>query len=172
MKAPLKAKTTVLFFLPVLLLFNCSEPKNSNPVVTKAVPVELPKWTWAILEAENFKEKYEYNFQINPFYLQADFDKDGFLDIAILIKESATSKTGLMVLRQQKEQPEIFGAGQQNTLGTEDWNWLQTWKTENVLPAGADVQPAGAVLILLPKAKNQIAPWLFWQEEKWQWKID
>ncbi|MGV3585778.1 MAG: hypothetical protein ACO1OF_02150 [Adhaeribacter sp.] len=156
----------------MLLFFICSEPKDQAQATAEAVPVEFPKWTWPILEAENFKVKYAYDFRINPFYLQADFDKDGFLDIAILIKVRSTGKSGLMVLRQSKEQPEIFGAGQQNTFGTEDWNWLQTWKTENVMPAGAGVQPVGAVLILFPKAKNQNATWLFWQEDKWHWKTD
>ena len=92
--------------------------------------------------------------------------------MAILIKERTSGKTGVALLLQGKSQLKILGAGQVASFGGEDWNWLRTWKTETILPAGAGVQPVGAVLILFPSDINQEAPWLYWNGQDWQWKND
>jgi hypothetical protein len=157
--------------LPVLLFFCCSQNQHSPPA-TKTPPVELPKFSWPIVTAPAFKKKYQFDFRINPFYLQADFDQDGFLDLAILIKEQISGKAGLLLVRQHQPEPTIFGAGQAAGFGTDDWAWLQAWKIESVLPAGAGVTGVGATLILFPADKNKPAPWLFWRNGKWQWKED
>ncbi|WP_146903145.1 hypothetical protein [Adhaeribacter aerolatus] len=155
----------------MLLFFSCS-PVNTPAELPKIKLEELPKWTWPVIGDTTFKEQYEFNFRINPFYLQADFDKDGISDIAILIKEKKSGKTGLAILRNGHTQPSLFGAGQVGSYGGDDWAWLRTWKTETILPAGSGVQTAGDVLILFLQEKEQRVPWLFWDGRSWQWKAD
>ena len=158
-----------LFF--VLTLNGCNQ--NNNPVQPPVITqLELPKWTWVLLEKPQFKEKFTFDFRINPFYLQADFDKDGFLDMAILIKERKSGKAGLALLRQGESGIVIYGAGRSTGFGGKNWDWLSAWKTESVLPAGANISHAGAVLILFPKDKNKNSSWLYWNGQKWQWKAD
>ena len=159
-------------FLPLsLLLFACSLNIETKPAV-EIEPTDLPKWTWPALNKQSFQEKYALYLNINPFYLQADFDKDGFLDIAVLIKDKASGNLGVALLRQAESKVTVFGAGVKKTFGGDNWEWLRTWKTEAVLPAGSGVRPTGAVLILFPQDKNQNAPWLFWNGQNWQWKKD
>jgi hypothetical protein len=171
MTARIKTFTSIIRSLFVLLFFACTPENNGNNSLA-GNQIELPKWTWPLIQSTAFKEKYTFDLRINPFYLQADFDKNGFGDMAILIKERTSGKTGVALLLQGKSQLKILGAGQVASFGGEDWNWLRTWKTETILPAGAGVQPVGAVLILFPSDINQEAPWLFWNGQDWQWKND
>ena len=159
----------ILLSLSGLLFFACSPRTETVSVIE---PTDLPKWTWPVLTHPSFQEKYTFYLTTNPFYLQADFDHDGFLDIAVLIKEKASGKLGLGLLRQQESKLTVLGAGEKKSLGGENWKWLRTWKTEAVLPAGSRVRPAGAVLILFPQEKDQDAPWLFWNGQNWEWKKD
>ena len=167
----IKVTTTFVYLLSALLFSACSHNQDGAKL-PQSEPVELPKWTWPVLEDQDFKEKFAFNVRINPFYLQADFDKDGFLDIAILIKERKSGKAGLVILRNGENQLSFFGAGQNTRFGGENWYWLRTWKTETILPGGAGVQPAGAILILFPQNKQQPSPWIFWNGVSWQYKAD
>ena len=161
----------ITWSLSLLLFFNCSQSRETTKV-PGAGQLKFPKWTWSVLEEQSFKEKYSFDQRINPFYLQADFDKDGFFDMAILVKDRKSGNAGLALLRQGEKKAKIFGAGQATGFGGENWDWLQTWKTESVLPGGAGVNQAGEVLILFPRDRNKNAPWLFWNGQKWQWKKD
>ena len=155
----------------IVLLNACTNKQDLQPAPLHN-EVEMPKWTLQIWESAAFKDKYAFDFDINPFYISADFDNDGSLDLAVLIKENASGKKGVLLVRQSNSAYSIFGAGRRGSLWGDNWNWLKTWKAEAVLPAGVGRQVKGGALILYSKNKESTAPWLYWNGNDWTWQDD
>jgi len=79
---------------------------NSAPVEIDNVPLEISKCL------KDFQGRYQIDYRMNPFYLRADFDKDGSPDYAVLITETATKKQGFAVcFGDEKKKTVILGAG-------------------------------------------------------------
>jgi hypothetical protein len=41
---------------------------------------------------------YEVSFDVNPFYLRGDFNDDGEVDVAVLVKQRSTGKVGIAII--------------------------------------------------------------------------
>lgn len=66
---------------------------------------------------------------INPFYLQGDFDGDGWRDTAVLVRETSSGKVGAAVVFKGGK-IRILGAGNDVGDGTSDLNWMDAWYVE------------------------------------------
>jgi len=65
---------------------------------------------------------HKFSFHMNPYYLHGDFDGDGKLDTAILVKESQTGKLGILIFHSGTRKFFLLGAGVNN------WH---IWTNEN-----------------------------------------
>lgn len=64
---------------------------------------------------------------INPFYLEADFNGQGELDVAICITEPSTKKQGILIQHGEDRTFYVLGAGQIfNEM--DNFNWMDVWK--------------------------------------------
>lgn len=57
----------------------------------------LPEGLTTCLQSQKIFASYELSASINPFYLRGDFDGDGRIDHAILIKEKSTGRRGVCI---------------------------------------------------------------------------
>jgi hypothetical protein len=69
----------------------------------------------------------EFSFHLNPFYLRGDFDGDGKVDYAILIKHKKNGKHGIAICYSSKKQVFIIGAGNKFGNGNDDFIWIDIW---------------------------------------------
>ncbi|MBK7717565.1 MAG: hypothetical protein IPI38_19545 [Gemmatimonadetes bacterium] len=59
----------------------------------------LPRWAQGTVAAPAFAQRFSLDVDRNPYYLTGDFDADGLQDIAIAIRQRATSKRGIALVR-------------------------------------------------------------------------
>ena len=87
---------------------------------------QLPAWAakrWATAAATDGIELYP---GLNPFYQRGDFDGDGKPDLAILVRDKATGKIGILMLHRVGK-PVLLGAGRPFGNGGDDFAWIDQW---------------------------------------------
>jgi hypothetical protein len=80
---------------------------------------------------------YEVSFHVNPFYLRGDFNGDGEVDVAVLVKQRSTGKLGIAIVHGGTSKVAILGAGAPLGNGGDDFDWMDYWQ---VYPKGRVTQ--------------------------------
>lgn len=118
-------------------------------------------------------ERYLFSAHINPFYLNGDFDGDGRLDTAVLIREKATQKTGIAVLHGGSDAVFILGAGHIVGLGGDDFRSRDAWHVfqKGEVPQGTEgsrppILKGDAVYVEKTESSSAI---LYWDGTKYLW---
>lgn len=77
-------------------------------------------------------KSYKIENRLNPLYLEADFNGDGILDIAIPIYEINTNKKGIVIIHGKTFEVYILGAGKsfKNSLG-DDQSYIDIWRVNH-----------------------------------------
>ncbi len=104
------------------------------PALAAAQPLplhdQLPAWAakrWATAAAT---DGIELHAGLNPFYQRGDFDGDGRLDLAILVRAKATGKIGILMLHRVGK-PVLLGAGRPFGNGGDDFAWIDQWSVDD-----------------------------------------
>src|SRR5882724_12338511 len=100
---------------------------SSAPDVIAHSP-EIPKMIDKAIANESFAKKYELSYRMNPFYLRGDFDGDGKIDVAVLVKERSTGKIGMAIINGATDKVTILGAGTAIGNGGDDFEWMDSWE--------------------------------------------
>jgi hypothetical protein len=75
------------------------------------------------------KKKYLFDLRMNPMYLEDDFNGDGFIDLAIPIKEESTDKKGFAIIHGNTNEIFILGAGREIVNGlSDDQSYVDGWR--------------------------------------------
>ena len=69
---------------------------------------------------------YDLSFQMNPFYRSGDFNGDGKIDVAVLVKQRSTGKLGIAIVYGAKDKVTILGAGTAIGNGGDDFVWMDS----------------------------------------------
>jgi hypothetical protein len=64
---------------------------------------------------------------LKPSFLQSDFNGDGITDIATLVTEKKTKKTGILLIHGGSNQYFVLGAGTKFGNGGDDFKWARGW---------------------------------------------
>ncbi|MCB0506215.1 MAG: hypothetical protein KDC58_12055 [Cyclobacteriaceae bacterium] len=94
---------------------------------------QLPNWTKEELSNSDFENTYLLSEFINPFYLEADFNGDSKMDIAIAIENKSDHKKGFVILHNSTGESFIIGAGKNFGNGRDDFKWMDIWKVQRNL---------------------------------------
>lgn len=129
----------------------------------------LPPDVWEALSKGN---AYAVEARINPFYLQGDFDGDGWRDTAVLVKERASGKHGAaLVFKGGKVR--IVGAGKDMGDGTKDLDWMDAWYVEpkgKVQQGATDEAPPKLKGDAIMAIKTESASGLiYWNGARFRW---
>jgi hypothetical protein len=73
-------------------------------------------------------KEYEISFRVNPFYLRGDFNGDGKVDVAVLLKQRSTGKLGIAIIHGGTSKVAILGAGVRVGNGGDDFEWMDYWQ--------------------------------------------
>lgn len=102
-----------------------------------AVDWQWPAPEWAALAfeqagvglgADGAESRYVIAAHVNPSILFGDFDGDHRTDVAVLVRDSQSSKIGIAIARQEGA-VELLGAGKSFGNGGDDFSWLDHWYT-------------------------------------------
>jgi hypothetical protein len=129
--------------------------------------LNLPEWVCQSAFEAKLHAKYSPDTKVNPFFLGADLDGDGRLEVAVWITETRTKKRGLVIFHQSKTRPFILAAGTKWDDRGDDFLYLDKWsliprgeKLESPHEEGRKVLLKGDALVL---AKSESAAFaVYW----------
>ena len=119
----------------------------------------LPEWFLKldILNGTKLQNDYEFDNRLNPLYLEADFNGDDIIDIAIPIKQTKSQKVGFAIIHGQTNEVFIIGAGTVIKNGlSDDMSYIDIWKVnrrrsnEPGLDENGDINKNGPLILKNP----------------------
>ena len=114
----------------LLLPFWVAVAEPGNPTESQTPDAQLPPIPEPVERAivhGPLTKKYEVAFPMNPFYLRGDFNGDGKIDVAVLVKQRSTGKLGIAIVHGGTSEVTILGAGTAVGKGGDDFEWMDTW---------------------------------------------
>jgi len=128
--------------------------------------IETFKHSWAA-------GRYVFDTPINPFFIQGDFNGDGRLDCAILVKEKSSGKLGIAIVHTGENQVRIMGAGRRFGNGGDDFAWVDAWYAypKGAVRPGADGSPppklrGDALMVIKTEAASSL---IYWTGKQYRW---
>ena len=161
---------------PIGILYAGGVDGTGNPtgdldfVVASSLPAQIKR---ALANDEQALSPYSLSAHINPYYLQADFDGDGRTDTAILVRETATGKKGILIVHGEIGRRVVIGAGHEFGNGGDDFSWMDAWYVHprGAIGPGADgTDPPllGADALVVSKTESASAI-VYWNDSKYAW---
>jgi hypothetical protein len=89
---------------------------------------DIPEAIKKAITNGSLAKDYDISFQIEPFYLQGDFNGDGTTDVAVLVKQRSSGKLGIAIIHRGINKVAILGAGVEVGNGGADFEWMDYWQ--------------------------------------------
>ena len=87
----------------------------------------LPDWVLRVAQSAKFPAEYDLSHHLNPYFQSGDFDADGKLDVAVLVRQKSTGRSGIAIFLYGKTKPVVLGAGRSFGNGGTDFSWMDNW---------------------------------------------
>jgi len=100
----------------------------------------IPEFVREKIDASGLSKKFVISYALNPFYQSGDFDGDGKLDVALLLKNKASGRVGVVIIPSGIRPVVILGGGTQWMNDPRyDFNWMDAWQIYPKGPVGRGV---------------------------------
>jgi hypothetical protein len=118
-------------------------------------------------------KKYELSFHLKPFYLRGDFNGDGKIDVAVLVKQRATGKVGIAIIDEATNNVTILGAGVSIGNGGDDFEWMDSWQVYTKERARHAAGETGVSRLrgdaLLVSRSEAASALIYWNGKRYVW---
>lgn len=107
---------------------------------------------------------------MNPFYLRGDFNGDGKIDVAVLVKQRSTGKVGIAIINGASDKIIILGAGTAIGNGGDDFEWMDSWEiySKDRMANGTSVTKLRGDAVLVRKSEAASAL-IYWNGKRYVW---
>ena len=176
----IKFKMKSIFLIIFICLFGLNTYGQRLNIDDFKLVESLPDWiTFKIDEIKTEKDLL-LDKEMNPFYLETDFNGDDKLDIAFCVKDKLTNKKGILIIHGGDFKTYLIGAGNSFAHVGDDFRFVELWKiyrervveltefTENGDILGnkeIKIENDAIVVSKSESASNLIA----WQNDKYVW---
>jgi hypothetical protein len=134
---------------------------------------DIPEPVRTAIKSGSLAEKYEVSFRVNPFYLRGDFNGDGKIGVAVLVKQRATRKLGIVIIDGLTNNANVLGAGTTFGNGGDDFAWMDTWEVYSKSRVNRDAGEGNVPRLHgdgLLVGKNEAASALiYWNGQRYVW---
>jgi hypothetical protein len=132
---------------------------------------DIPAAIGKAIANESIAKKYELSYRMNPFYLRGDFDGDGKIDVAVLVKERSTGKIGIAIINGATDQVTILGTGTAIGNGGDDFEWMDSWEiySKDRIASGTSVPKLRGHALLVSKSEAASAL-IYWNGKRYVWR--
>lgn len=117
------------------------------------ITARLPEWfiKTDVLNGSTVNNVYQIQSDLNPFYFEEDFNKDGHRDIAVSVLNIEDGKRGFLIYHSVLNEVIILGAGKtfKNSL-SDDFSYINIWKINRDEELAAGVGEGGPISIQGP----------------------
>ena len=131
---------------------------------------DIPEVIDRAIANESVAKKYELSYRINPFYLRGDFNGDGKIDVAVLLKQRSTGKIGIAIINGANDKVTILGAGAAIGNGGDDFEWMDSWEiySKDRMDSGISVSKlrSGALRVSKSEAASAL---IYWNGKRYVW---
>lgn len=101
----------------------------------------IPGFVYEDFRASGISKNYDFSYVLNPFYQSGDFDGDGKLDVALLVKNKVSGEAGIAIFHSGSRPAVLLGAGTHWMDNPKyDFKWMDAWQ---VYPKGPVEQGVG-----------------------------
>lgn len=164
-----KMRRLLLVALATSSLARGAEPSDLDFVTASSLPRAVSS---ALSSNTERLSPYVLSAHINPYYLQGDFDGDGVLDTAVLLRERATGKAGVLILG-GRGRVAVLGAGRPFGNGGDDFRWMNAWYVYPRAPVrrgadGGDPPTLRGDALMLVQTESASAL-VHWAENEYVW---
>lgn len=98
------------------------------PAAAHSTVVKVPAWARLAIRNAPFGNRIATVAWLAPGIQEADFDGDGKVDIAVLVRERISGKLGIVVVHRGTKQAFLIGAGTALSSGGDDFSWMDSWR--------------------------------------------
>ncbi|SRR6266542_4856898 len=170
------ANNIILFALLVpfwVAVAEAGNPTESQTPDASAERYPIPEPVERAIVHGPLAKKYEVAFSMNPFYLRGDFNGDGQIDVAVLVKQRSTGKSGIAIVHGGTSKVTILGAGAAIGNGGDDFEWMDTWRLyskNSAAPRGdATNVPHLRGDALLVGKREAASALIYWNGKRYVW---
>jgi hypothetical protein len=135
-----------------------------------AHPHDIPELIDRAITNGLLAKEYELSFRVNPFHLRGDFNGDGKIDVAALVKQRSTGKVGIAIINGATDTVTILGAGTAIGNGGDDFEWMDSWETysKDRMASGTSVPKLRGDALLVSKSEAASAL-IYWNGKRYVW---
>jgi hypothetical protein len=92
------ALVDVAFTLLLPIAIAIAEPAAKDPAQSQTAGAlvqtnDIPESVQTAITNDSLRKKYEVSFHLSPFYVRGDFNGDGKMDVAVLVKQRSTKSS-------------------------------------------------------------------------------
>jgi len=147
-----------------------SDPRSSPPPKSTR---DTPEAVQRALTKESLGKKYDLSANINPAYLEGDFNGDGKIDVAALIKQRSSGKIGIAIVSGGTGRVTVLGAGVAVGNGGDDFEWMDTWEVYSKERARHAAGETGVTTLrgdaLLVSKSEAASALIYWKGNRYVW---
>jgi hypothetical protein len=118
-------------------------------------------------------KEYDLSFHLSPSYLEGDFDGDGKMDVAVLVKQRSTGKLGIAIVHGTTEKVKILGAGIGIGNGGDDFEWMDSWQVHSKTRAAHAASETNVAHLrgdaLLVEKSEAASALIYWNGKRYVW---
>jgi hypothetical protein len=133
----------------------------------------IPEAVERAITKGSLAKDYDVSFRVNPFYLRGDFNGDGKIDVAVLVKQRSTGKLGIAIIHSAMDKVTILGAGISIGNGGDDFEWMDSWQVypkDRVIPGGGEaIVPRLHGEALLVGKSEAASALIYWNGKRYVW---
>lgn len=162
---------SIILAVLICSLAIANESENLNDKWLREL--NIPTWVQNAFYKTEVPKKYDYSFSINPMYLRGDFDGDNNSDVAILVREKASNKLGIIVVHYSSKEFFVLGAGKKIGNGGDDFKWMSNWSVKRKgkvgQGAGEGTPPELNSEALIVEKAESASGIIYWDGKKYSW---
>jgi hypothetical protein len=146
---------------------------NTTPTTGASPCSNLPEWVMRAAESAQLPKRYDVSPHLNPFFQSGDFNGDGRLDAAVLVRNKTTRQTGIIIFFSGGARSVVLGAGSTFRNGGADFIWMDNWSVypkQEVHKSRWESKPPAPKGDALWVAKSESASaFIFWDGKQFVW---
>jgi hypothetical protein len=149
------------------------DPAESPTANAVAQRHDVPESVQRAMSNSSLAKDYDVSFHMNPFYLSGDFNGDGKIDVAVLVKQRSTGKLGIAIVHGATDKITILGAGTAISNGGDDFAWMDTWQVctkatvaQQTAKTHAPHVRGDALLVAKSEAASAV---IYWNGKRYVW---
>jgi hypothetical protein len=132
----------------------------------------LPEGVLEVLKQMPHADDYVLSDHLNPYYLQGDYDGDGALDTAVLVRNKSSRKAGIAIVHGRTPAVALLGAGQ-DLEGMDEFDWMDAWSSQPKGAVGIGVGEEQALALkgdaILAIKTEAASGLIYWDGKRFAW---